>query len=192
MAWSKWGPWIYRTDIQRKFTVAVLGVGGALLLAMGAAAVAALCFNYQYEKGPAFWGLIGLMAVVLLGGGAGFVYVIRQGWNWQLWKHSFLALEQSYPEGEDEALTVVLTQTGGDIFCSGKRTGSFRWEQVEAIRAWRQGWDIIYKPGDSGLSLLRDDITLGDAEAFSAFLQQMSKKELKPRAVEPETLREYY
>lgn len=177
---SKWGGWIYQTDDKRK-------VGNGVMIVLSALFITATVFTSVAWDGD--WLLMGVPTLCMVGLS---IIVILQNKNWSSWKKQFIEVDKMRFEREDGELTIELTEEGSTLYWPDETVQFFPWKNVEAIREWSEGWDIIDKPGFSGISLRREDITVGDAQSVSEFIQKQSKKRIAPRAIELEELKRRY
>lgn len=177
---SKWGSWIYVTNAKRQINIGLMVIVSALL-------VAGTIYGIIMVSGMG-GATLGIIIISLLFCIPGVVlclgYVIPRQLNWKEWKKQFLQVAAMSPEEEDGELTITFTEQGCVLNLRGETIERFRWNRLEALREWSDGWDFIDKHGFSGISVRRSDMIEGNAEDFTSFIQQMSKKECKPRAIE--------
>lgn len=184
---SNWGTWIYVTNVQRQ-------VGIVLAVIMSAFAVAVEIYFFIHSRrlagDPLTLMYLSLLITVLVIGLIGFCvgYMIPRLLNWKMWRDSFLTLAAMPTEGEDGKVTVTFTEQGCVLDFRGETIERLRWKQILAIREWSGGWDFIECRSifeiESALSLRKEDMIEEEAALFTTFIQQMSKKKCKPRAIE--------
>ncbi len=174
---SQWAAWIYQTDAKRK-----INCGFTILLALLFAGLT-IFFRVAYEDDSRVMGALTLLMVLTA------LVTTWRNLNWTSWKKQFLRLEQMPVGRENGPLTVELTDQGCTLYLPGETVERFRWERVEAVRTWSEGWDILDKPGFSGIALRRSDLTEGEEKAFESFLEQRAQKPIKPRAIELDELK---
>ena len=181
---SVWASWIYQTDAKRKVNIGLM----IILTALFAGATIYVEVAWGNGAGDALLAM-GSMTIIW----ALFAAVVSwRNWNWMDWKKQFLEVQQMPFGGEDGPMTVVLTENGCTLFLGDERIERFQWKKIEAVRTWSKGWDIIDKPGFSGISLREEDMTAGDSASFTRFLQAKCKNTIKPRAIEIEALKRRY
>jgi hypothetical protein len=174
---SIWAAWIYQTDAKRK-----INCGFTILLALLCAGLTVF-LRVVWEDDSRMMGGFTLMMILTA------LVTTWRNMNWMTWKKQFLRVEQMPMGQEDGSLTVELTDQGCTLHLPGETIERFRWERVEAVRSWSEGWDILDKPGFSGISLRRRDLTGGEEKAFESFLRQKVQKPIKPRAIELDELK---
>lgn len=177
---SQWAAWIYQTDAKRK-----INCGFTILLALLFAGLTVFFRVAWGDDSQVMGGLTLLMALTAL-------VTTWRNLSWKSWKKQFLRVEQMTADRENGPLTVELTDQGCTLYLPDETIERFRWKGVEAVRTWSEGWDILDKPGFSGISIRRRDLTGGEEKAFESFLKQRAPKPIKPRAIELDELKRRY
>lgn len=172
---NKWGLWIYQTNAKRQVCI-------GLFVILTVLSTAAAVFVWTVSGLNSAFLIMGIM--ILLFSLFCAVYLIPRQRNWKEWEKQFFQVSELRPEERDGEIIAVFSESGCTLTYGGQTHERACWNKIEALRRSAEGWDFIDKPGFSGVSVRACDMTQGDPEAFSAYIQQWSKKKLKPRAIE--------
>lgn len=172
---NKWGLWIYQTNAKRQVCIGLY----VIIIVLFTAAAVYIEMLSGLNLAFLVLGIIPVLFNVFCA-----IYLIPRQRNWKEWEKQLYQVLDIHPEEKDGEIIAVFSESGCTLTYGGKTYERACWNRIEALRRSAEGWDFIDKPGFTGVSVRECDMTHGDAEAFSAHIQQWSKKKLKPRAIE--------